>query len=67
MRIEKPPLQPPQMAWEPFFEKFTLPPTKEQRKEMIELFAQHLSHQIYRHMQRMINAYKKMRYGDSDG
>lgn len=62
--LQEPPTPLTSSAWDPFFEGFTITPTAIQREEIINLFIEHLSHMMYRHMQRMIDVYKKMRYGE---
>lgn len=47
-------------AWNAFFSKFPYEATKEEKKEIINHFIEHLSHLIHRQMQRMIDTYKKM-------
>lgn len=66
MRVENTPSlkvapAPSNPAWEPFFAHFSESLTPVEKNKMMEFFVQQLSHEIQRHMQRMIRNYKKMR------
>jgi hypothetical protein len=66
MRIETTPLPKPtpefsNPAWNSFFSHFSQELTSYEKKQMIEFFTQQLSHAIHHQMQRMIEAYKKMK------
>jgi len=48
-------------SWKSFYSKFSGEVSLKEKQAILEHFVMHLSHEIRKHLQRMINNYKKMR------